>query len=326
MRFSLSAAAMTAVAGFFLTLPSWALDCPSLRLLPGLRADRIQAEGLVRAGKPRSGESRRDRLRGLFSRPAAGEMVIVSVGSSSRPVRLDEQGAFCCEFPRPAGTDTIELSVAEPAGGMLLRKLEQQLPATSALLIVSDIDDTVLVSKVTTKLKLIYNSLLRRAGSRRPVPGTAEIYRGIHDAAGSSGLFVYLSASPAAMERFIDGFLSRNGFPGGLLITGDGLSSSPEKTTAHKTAWLNRLAELFSDVPMLLIGDSGEQDPEIYTAFAVSGSARVTGIIIRGIAPLDEKRENAIRSRLAKTGTPFLLWKEPDELRAGLASLGFRIP
>jgi len=326
VRCSLMAAFAAAVTGLILVFPAWALDCPSLRLLPGLRADRVLAEGLVRAGKPRNGETRRDRLRGLLSRPAAGDTVIVNVGSASRVIRLDEQGAFCCDFSRPAQTGAIVLSVSEPSGGTLLRKLEQRLPASSALLVVSDIDDTVLVSEVPTKVKLIYNSLLRSVANRRPVPGVPDAYRNIRDVTGSSGLFVYLSASPAAMERFIGAFLNQNGFPDGLLITGDRLSSSKEKTVAHKTAWLSRLAGLFPGAPMLLIGDSGEQDPEIYTAFAVRGMARIRGVIIRGIGQVDEKRKNALGRQLEKAGIPFFVWRGPEELRAVLARLGFRTP
>ncbi len=302
------------------------LDCPSLRLLPGARLGEIRAEGLVRAGRPRVGTNRRDRLRGLLSRPAASATVVVSVGSCSRTISLDERGAFGIDFPVPAGTGAIPLSVTDPDGDVLLRRIEQPLPASPSLLVVSDVDDTVLVSEVPEKRNLLFNSLLRTLKRRQAVAGTRDIYEKLCEISGRGSLFVYLSASPAAMERFIGGFLVERRFPPGLLITGDGVSYTKRKTFDHKTSWLRRLATLFPGTPMLLIGDAGEQDPEIYSDFASERTARIAGIVLRRIGRFDGIRETRVRGRCAAAGVPVLIWSEPDEFRAGLATMGFRIP
>lgn len=318
--------ALAVSAILFAASQAFCLDCPSLRLLPGASMGDIRAEGLVRAGRPRVGTNRRDRMRGLLSRPAASATVVVSVGSSSRSVNLDESGAFGIEFPVPAGTGTIPISVTDPNGNVLLRRIEQPLPASASLLVVSDVDDTVLVSDVPAKRKLLYNSLLRTLKGRQAVPGTQEIYGKIYSTAGANAFFVYLSASPAAMERFIGGFLADRRFPPGLLITGDGVSYTQQKTFDHKTRWLRRLATLFPGAPMLLIGDAGEQDPEIYSGFAAERTARIAGIVLRRIGRFHGIRETRVRDRCVAAGVPLLFWSEPDEFRAGLASMGIRIP
>lgn len=326
VRMPVPAVVLALFACFVGVMQAFSLDCPSAKLVPGLRLDEIRAEGLVRVGRSREGTNRRDRLRGLLSRPAASATVVVSVGSVSRSICLDERGAFGIEFPRPTGTGPIHLAVADSADGTVLRSLEQPVPASASLLFVSDIDDTVLISDVFEKRKLLVNSLLRTITGRQAVAGTPEIYRELSNVGGNDGFFVYLSASPAALERFISRFLREWHFPEGLLVTGDGVSYTKEKTFAHKTAWLRRLAGLFPRASMVLIGDAGEQDPEIYSAFALSGSARISGVIIRRIGRFGGSREAAIRKRLAEADIPLLLWSEPDEFRAGLASLGFRIP
>lgn len=321
-----AAVTVAVLACLFTALQSFCLDCPSLKLLPGVRPGEIRAEGLVRTGRPREGTNRRDRLRGLLSRPAASATVVVSIGSCTRSVSLDERGAFGIEFPRPVGTEAIPLTVTDPDGGILLRRIEQPLPASASLLVVSDIDDTVLVSDVPAKRKLLFNSLFRSLKGRQPVPGTQEIYRKLYNISGADALFVYLSASPAAMERFIAGFLADRHFPPGLLITGDGVSYTKQKTFDHKTSWLHRLETLFPTTPMLLVGDAGEQDPEIYSDFASAKGARITGIVIRRVGRFDGIRETRIRERCAAAGVHLLVWSEPDEFRAGLATMGFRIP
>ncbi|HEY9070720.1 MAG TPA: phosphatase domain-containing protein [Candidatus Ozemobacteraceae bacterium] len=314
------------VAWLAVAAAAFGLDCPSLRLLPEERSDRLVAEGLVRKGRPRDGTNRRDRLRGLLSRPASGSEILVTVGSETQRLVLDERGAFRAVFSRPMGTGTISVSVADgAAGGAELRCMRQVLPATASLLVVSDVDDTILVSQVTKRLNLVWNSLLRSLPGRQPVAGTPEIYRNIYESTGGTGFFVYLSASPAALERFIGSFLACQGFPAGLLITGDGISGTQHQTVAHKSAWLERLSELFRGAPMLLVGDSGERDPEIYLAFAGRRLAPVKGIVIRLIEGFDAERETRIRREAAANGVPLLLWREPSELRAGLASVGVRI-
>lgn len=329
LRKSRPRAAMVALAVsafLFAASQAFCLDCPSLRLLPGAGLGEIRAEGLVRTGRPREGTNRRDRLRGLLSRPAASASVVVSVGSCSRNVRLDERGAFGVDFPMPVGTGAIPLSVTDPDGDVLLRRIEQPLPASPSLLVVSDVDDTVLVSDVPEKRKLLFNSLLRTLKRRQEVPGTQDIYDKIYNLSGMGTLFVYLSASPAAMERFIAGFLADRRFPPGLLITGDGVSYTKQKTFDHKTRWLQRLTKLFPETPMMLIGDAGEQDPEIYSGFASERTACIAGIVLRRIGRFDGKRESRVRERCAAAGVPLLVWSEPDEFRAGLATMGFRIP
>ncbi|MBP7634358.1 DUF2183 domain-containing protein [Candidatus Ozemobacteraceae bacterium] len=321
-----AAVALAVLAVLFAAVQAFCLDCPSLRLLPGTGIGEIRAEGLVRVGRPRVGTNRRDRLRGLLSRPAASATVVVSVGSCSRSVSLDERGAFGIDFPTPVGSGAIPLVVTDPDGDVLLRRIEQPLPASPSLLVVSDIDDTVMVSEVPEKRKLLFNSLFRTLKHRQTVPGTKEIYSELYRSLGPCALFAYLSASPAAMERFIGGFLAEHHFPPGLLITGDGVSYTKQKTFAHKMRWLQRLATLFPGTPMLLIGDTGEQDPEIYSCFASERVARISGIVLRRIGRFDGMRETRVREQCAVTGVPLLIWSEPDEVRAGLATMGFRIP
>ena len=319
-------AVLTVSVILFAASQVFCLDCPSLRLLPGVRMGEIRAEGLVRTGRPREGTNRRDRLRGLLSRPAASATVVVSVGSFTQSITLDERGAFGIEFPIPVGMEAIQLSVIDPDGGVLLRRIEQPLPASPSLLVVSDIDDTVLVSDVPAKRKLLVNSLLRSLKGRQAVPGVQDIYENIYNSRGRDAFFAYLSASPAAMERFIAGFLADRHFPRGLLITGDGVSFTKQKTFEHKTGWLQRLARVFPGTPMLLIGDAGEQDPEIYSGFASQKTAHIAGIVIRRIGRFDRTRETRVRERCAAVGVPLLIWSEPDEFRTGLATMGVKIP
>ena len=64
---------------------------------------------------------------------------------------------------------------------------------------------------------------------------------------------------------------------------------------SHKVAAIARIAELYPRLPLILIGDSGQEDPEIYREIVRRYPARVLAIYIRNVTP-DPARSAAIRA------------------------------
>lgn len=174
--------------------------------------------------------------------------------------------------------------------------------------VISDLDDTTMVSMVPRLLVAAKHSFVDRVSSREAVPGMATLLKHfatlgeapcLHaDSAdtlgwdtGRHGPVFYLSTGAWNVLPTVRDFLERLGYPrGGFLMTDFGPSntgwfrSGPE----HKRRELRRLAREFPHMKWYLVGDNGQRDPEIYAEFARLYPDNVAGIAIRSLTPMEQ--------------------------------------
>ncbi|CAM3016847.1 MULTISPECIES: App1 family protein [Dermacoccus] len=149
--------------------------------------------------------------------------------------------------------------------------------------IVSDIDDTALITALPRPLIAAWNTFVVRETVRREVPGMAAFYRSVLAQHEDAPVF-YLSTGAWNTQPVLTRFLRRHGFPRGTLLLTDW---GPTETSwfrsgqAHKRRWLRRLAAEFPHIEWLLVGDDGQHDPSIYEQFALSYPDHVAGVAIR---------------------------------------------
>lgn len=205
---------------------------------------------------------------------------------------------------RPDGhiEDSLRIPVAEmkkileeqnPANGVIhfetlprgadkrVFKGEIWLLEPEGLTVVSDIDDTIKISQVWDKKELLANTFLR---SYQAVPEMAKIYKFWES---TQATFYYVSASPWQLQPSLAAFLKDEAFPRGLLHlrhwrwkdkTFWDFMKSPE---VYKRAAIEQLMNDFPLRKFVLVGDSGEKDPEVYGDLARLHPNRVEQIIIR---------------------------------------------
>jgi phosphatidate phosphatase APP1 len=153
--------------------------------------------------------------------------------------------------------------------------------------IVSDVDDTVMVTALPRPLLAAWNTFVLDEHARRPVAGMAVLYtRMLHAHPGTP--IVYLSTGAWNVAPTLTRFFERNLYPrGALLLTDWGpthdrwFRSGPE----HKAQNLERLATEFPTVRWLLVGDDGQHDERIYGEFAAAHPENVTAVAIRRLTP-----------------------------------------
>lgn len=179
--------------------------------------------------------------------------------------------------------------------------------------VISDIDDTILHTGVTSFLKwrLLKNSLLTNAYERIPLHGAPEFFKKLHlgkKGANKNPIF-YLSNSPWNLYQYLKLFLDFNKFPKGPILLRnfktpfDG-SLTPEKP--HKQKEIINIFKTYPDLSFILIGDSGEHDASIYTDMAVQYPNRVLAIYLLSVK--HKKQMNRIRSIVDNfTTTPVLM-------------------
>lgn len=156
--------------------------------------------------------------------------------------------------------------------------------------VISDIDDTIMHTGVTSFLKwrLLKNSLLTNAYDRIPLKGAAELYQKFH--LGKSGQnknpIFYLSNSPWNLYQYLKLFLDFNKFPKGPILLRNfrgpfDRSLRPEKP--HKQKEIFNILKTYPDFKFILIGDSGEHDASIYTEIAEKYPERILAIYLRSV-------------------------------------------
>jgi phosphatidate phosphatase APP1 len=163
--------------------------------------------------------------------------------------------------------------------------------------IVSDIDDTVLVTMVPRPHVAAWNFLVRAERRRRPVAGMPGLYRELTARHPDAPVF-YLSTGAWNTAGALARFLDRVGLPRGALLltdlgpTGTALMRSGRE---HKAATLRRLADELPGLRWILVGDDGQHDPQVYQAFARDRPGRVEAIAVR---------ELSVPEQVAASGLP----------------------
>ena len=170
------------------------------------------------------------------------------------------------------------------------------VPPGNTLGIISDFDDTVVVSEVGDRSRLLEHSLLENFLQRLPVAGMADFYRGIlaRNPVPEAAPVIYLTASPRQLQPGIRAFLARNGFPRGPIVAkkitdGDGGDSLLDQKS-YKTARIERLLEDLPAVRFILVGDDGESDPETYRSIRDNHPTRIEVVYIRRVHPDPRRR------------------------------------
>lgn len=169
--------------------------------------------------------------------------------------------------------------------------------------IISDIDDTVMITALPRPLVAFWNTFGRREAARRPVPGMADMYRAIASQDPGS-IVVYISTGPWNVAPAIQAFLARHGYPPGpLLLTdwGPTLEGWFRSGRAHKRTQLQRLLTEFPQVSWILIGDDGQHDPEMYGEVADATPDRVRAIAIRELTTTEQIRTHGTADPPAET-------------------------
>ncbi|GAA4268487.1 App1 family protein [Hyunsoonleella aestuarii] len=168
---------------------------------------------------------------------------------------------------------------------------EMLIPSKNASFgVISDIDDTILHTGIASVLKwrVAFNTLLRSAGKRLPLEGAPEFYHLLHD--GKSGNeanpIFYVSHSPWNLYRYLKYFLKKNNFPKGPIILRSfprPFSKKGKNDKPQKQKEIINLLNVYPELKFILIGDSGERDPDIYMEIVETFPNRVLAIYLRSV-------------------------------------------
>lgn len=293
-------------------------------------------------------DSRWQNLQAMYKRFESYEIPDVRIQATfydeRYETRTDREGYFEFRFPVPSLLDRellwheVQLDLldkigsnTEPvkaAGKLLIPQEEAEFG------IISDIDDTVLQTGATSFIRMMQKTFLYNARTRLPFKGVAAFYRALHEGSQLSGIknpLYYVSSSPWNLYDMLKDFFEIQKIPAGPLFLRQ-MGFQPKKLLAssHKDHKLEQIEKIFTftgDLPFILIGDSGQKDPEIYLEVVRRHPGRIRAVYIRDVSK--EKRDQrvyAIIDQMQALGAEMLLVKDTEAATRHAISQGFIRP
>lgn len=159
------------------------------------------------------------------------------------------------------------------------------IPTNASVGIISDVDDTIMITDVPRLWSAVFNMLFRSPYRRRAVPGMPDFYQKMREALPGAPFF-YLSTSPWNVESSIRHLIRANGYPQGPLLLRD---FDPRPKTfvptgvQHKLEFADQLMSDFPNMRFILLGDDGQSDPTTYATIAKKYPGRVAAIGLRQV-------------------------------------------
>ncbi|MDB5795208.1 MAG: Phosphatidate phosphatase [Noviherbaspirillum sp.] len=278
----------------------------------------------------------------LESDQVAGARVRARFQGIEQEALTDRGGYFSFEIAPAApltasGRHAVELELASPvpAGAAPIRASAEVLvpPATARFGVISDIDDTILWTNVTNKLNMMLMLARSNAHTRKPFKGVSAFYRALHEGVrgGENNPLFYVSSSPWHLYPPLVEFLRVQDIPlGPLMLKELGMRKlfGPGKHHSHKLDKIESILSFYPHLQFILIGDSGEQDPEIYAEVVRRHPRAVRAIYIRNVNP-DPSRIEAIDKLIEEvrtTGTQLIMVPDSEFAAAHAAGEGLIQP
>lgn len=224
--------------------------------------------------------------------PLAGVAVDVTVGGTTATLRTGPGGyldsVLAAELP--AGWHDLTLSGHHgPAAHGRVRVVG----ADERVGVVSDIDDTVIVTALPRPLRAFWNTFVQHESSRRPVPGMPELFARLEVGQRPEPFTAYVSTGAWNVAPTLGRFLARHGYPPGPLLMTDWGPGDERWFRSGRQHKHDTLRQLLADLPSLtwtLVGDDGQHDPALYEDLAAEHPHRVSAILIRELTQTEQVR------------------------------------
>lgn len=263
--------------------------------------------------------------------PTEGVPVRVTVGEHTWGVTTSTGGYLDVRLAAdlPPGWHDVSFEVAD--NPPVVSQVRVVGPDTR-LGLVSDIDDTVIVTMLPRPLVAFRNTFVLRESERRPVPGMAAFYRQVAEAE-PDVFVVYVSTGAWNVAGVLRRFLRRHGYPAGPLLLTDWGPAEDMWFRSGREHKRTEIARLFEDLPQLswlLVGDDGQHDVTLYAEAVARHPDRVRAVAIRQLSATEQVATHGSPVRLSQrvraedhlTDVPEVRAPDGAGLAAALRDLG----
>lgn len=269
-----------------------------------------------------------ERTRGFLVAPEAGLRAVVTYRDHTVQIRSKSRsnGLFFGKADLPASVaDELEASLVQRDRGVaeiecsflegaVKCKGRVHFLGQRGVSVISDIDDTIKYTLVTSRKQMLERTFLLPFEPIRGMAGRYQEWRR------NGAIFHYVSSSPWQLQESLGEFMSESGFPcGSLHLRWFRLRDEMFKRwrVVRRKSKSGAIANLVRRFPMrqfVLVGDSGERDPEIYAKIAKRFPDRTKAVLVRDLAerPVDQERLDKLHAKCRDV--PLILFRDASEL------------
>jgi len=270
--------------------------------------ESIWISGNLMRGKsvPQNGKSKFSHflfvIRSYFREPIRKATVKAKLGNENLEFVTDKKG----HFSKIVDTD-LPVDLKFYFNGKVL-KLSEDYPslfpiARSEYEVISDLDDTVLLSHTASALKRIRNILFLAPKKKKTILFTFHLMQCFKDL---RFRVHYLSKSESNLYQVIADFIGYHELPKGALLLSPHLKWSqllkPNKGKDYKLKHLRYLVQNLPQKKFILLGDDTQRDMEIYTEIVGEYAERISMVFIRQTRIERTKKQESMWNDLRNTG------------------------
>ena len=258
--------------------------------------------------------------------------------------RSDEDGYFTIDTNLPS--EKNESALWRPIEAQLTREgsFSQDVTTSQSEIlrldcghdygVITDIDDTILISHATNVRKKLKLMLFKNAKTRLPFDGASAFYQALYQGPDleKNHPFFYVSSSEWNLYDLLLDFCQHHNFPKGAFLLRDAKIDLKKIWKAgggnhnHKHEKICRILKLSDPLPFILVGDSGQHDAEIYADIARNNPGRVAAIYIRDVRPSRHNAVKQIATDLAKDDITMKLVSDTEEAAVHALKNGYIHP
>ncbi|MEQ8908881.1 MAG: App1 family protein [Vicingaceae bacterium] len=263
--------------------------------------------GNVLKGKsiPQNGKSKWSHflfvLRSYFRSPIKNVTFQAKLGQETIELQTDGKGHFSQIIDLPLPTDFSFSYQDHPLG------LSEDYPllfpkANTEVEVISDLDDTVLVSHTASALKRIRNILFLAPQKKKNILYTFHLMQAFKEL---RWRVHYLSKSESNLYQVIADFIDYHQLPKGALLLSPHLRwnqvHKPNKGKDYKLKQLRELIQNLAEKKFILLGDDTQRDMEIYTQVIEEFRDRILMVFIRQTNFNRSKKQEEMWQKLKKS-------------------------
>jgi phosphatidate phosphatase APP1 len=195
------------------------------------------------------------------------------------------------------------------------------IPFASSHALISDIDDTFLISHSSRMRRRLYVLFTKNARTRKPFEGVVNHYKLLacgNVSGKNANPFFYVSSSEWNLYDFIAEFSRRNELPKGVFLLSQlkrisEFWKSGQNKHGGKFTRIVRVVNAYPHLKFVLLGDDSQKDPEIYTSIVAHFPGKILAVYIRAVHPANFEKVQVQIKGMEEKGVSCCYFKHSAE-------------